>query len=425
MKEQEPAVSDNTSAVAPVTGAGTEEVAQPQANYRAVWRGTAALAVAETTSWGILYYSFSVLLVPLGTAVAASQATVAGAFSLALFVAGLTARPIGHGIERWGVQRIMTWGAVLAVVSYGLLSTVSTTTGLYLVWLLIGCSHAAVLYEPAFAAITQWFPDPRQRSTALLLVTSIAGFASTIFVPLTATLCIRLGWRTTVLILTGVLFAVSLPLHATLPRPTVPLSPTLADARCSPELSARRVLLALLATVFTLYTIASTGAAVHLVAYLSGAGLSLQEAAAVAGLVGAAQVPGRLLFRPLETLLAPRWRFAVLLGVQAVALLGTLHPASRPLLLAAVVVWGATNGMITLVRATIIAEWFGVERYASLSGRVASWALTGRAAAPLAVSLIHHAHSYGVAFVTLCALLVLACGLIIYAEQLRRSMSQS
>jgi len=147
----------------------------------------------------------------------------------------------------------MTCGAVLAVVSYGLLSTVSTITGLYLVWLLIGCSHAAVLYEPAFAAITQWFPEPRQRSAALLFVTSIAGFASTIFVPLTATLCLRLGWRTAVLILTGVLLAVSLPLHATLPRPTVRFAPALADARRSPTLSPHRVLLALLATVFTLY----------------------------------------------------------------------------------------------------------------------------------------------------------------------------
>jgi hypothetical protein len=81
--------------------------------------------------------------------------------------------------------------------------------------------------------------------------------------------------------------------------------------------------------------------------------------------------------------------------------------------------------MITLVRATIIAEWFGVEQYASLSGRVVSWALGGRAVAPLAVSLIQHAHSYVVAFVTLCGLLVLACGLMVYAEQLRRSISQS
>src|SRR5206468_1471885 len=81
------------------------------ANNRTVWRGTAALAVAETTSWGILYYSFGVLLAPLGTAVAASQATVAGAFSLALLVAGLTARPIGHGIERSGARPGLTWGA--------------------------------------------------------------------------------------------------------------------------------------------------------------------------------------------------------------------------------------------------------------------------------------------------------------------------
>jgi len=64
MKEQEPAVSDNAPAVALAARAGKAEAAQAQANNRAVWRGTAALAVAETTSWGILYYSFGVLLAP-------------------------------------------------------------------------------------------------------------------------------------------------------------------------------------------------------------------------------------------------------------------------------------------------------------------------------------------------------------------------
>lgn len=52
-----------------------EEDLQPRRERKA-WRGTVSLAVAETTSWGILYYSFGVLLAPFETAVAASRVFV-------------------------------------------------------------------------------------------------------------------------------------------------------------------------------------------------------------------------------------------------------------------------------------------------------------------------------------------------------------
>ena len=44
---------------------------------RKAWCGTVSLAVAETTSWGILYYSFGVLLAPFETAFAASRVAIA------------------------------------------------------------------------------------------------------------------------------------------------------------------------------------------------------------------------------------------------------------------------------------------------------------------------------------------------------------
>jgi hypothetical protein len=59
-----------------------KENLQPR-HERKAWRGTVSLAVAETTSWGILYYSFGVLFAPFEEAVGSSQAAVSGAFSLA------------------------------------------------------------------------------------------------------------------------------------------------------------------------------------------------------------------------------------------------------------------------------------------------------------------------------------------------------
>ena len=397
-----------------------EEDFQPRRERKA-WRGTVSLAIAETTSWGILYYSFGVLLAPFETTFGASRVAVSGAFSLALLTSGLAARPVGHSLERWGVRQVMTLGALLGIVSYGLLAIVTNLTALYLVWAFIGVSHAAILYEPAFAAITQWFPNPRQRSSALLLLTSFAGFASTIFVPITAALCTDFGWRTTVLVLTGMLLVIVLPLHATLP--SLPLSIFAPLEKASqPSPSQQRMLLSVLAIVLTLNSIATTGIGVHLVPYLQTSGFSLQEAASVMAFVGAAQVPGRLLFRPLELLLASQWRFAFVLLTQALGLLGLLYPNHHTILICTVILWGASNGMVTLVRATIIAEWFGREHYASIGGYVSSWSLIGRAAAPLIVSLVYYqAQSYIPALLMLAGLLIVSCMLILYAERLRRT----
>ncbi len=71
--------------------------------------------------------------------------------------------------------------------------------GLYLAFAGIGLAGAAVLYQPAFATVNAYFDAQRQK--ALLTVTMVAGLASTIFLPASAFLISRLGWRQALLIL--------------------------------------------------------------------------------------------------------------------------------------------------------------------------------------------------------------------------------
>ena len=93
---------------------------------------------------------------------------------------------------------------------------VHTVWQLYLVQIGIGVATAASLYEAAFAVVVAWF-TPAQRSHALLALTVVAGFASTIFLPLTGWLLASYGWRPTLLILAAIQ-AVTVPLHALVVR---------------------------------------------------------------------------------------------------------------------------------------------------------------------------------------------------------------
>src|SRR5689334_1445456 len=81
-------------------------------------RAVVFLAVAETVSWGILFYAYAVLFRPLALGLRASESTVAGAFSVALLTSGLAARRAGAAMDRWGARPVMTVAAAVATVAF-------------------------------------------------------------------------------------------------------------------------------------------------------------------------------------------------------------------------------------------------------------------------------------------------------------------
>ena len=91
------------------------------------------------------------------------------------------------------------------------MAAVASSTSLpafYAGWVLAGFAMSAILYAPAFAAITGWAgTDVRRRIRALTAVTLVAGLASTVFAPLTAWLLEALGWRATYLVMAALVVA--------------------------------------------------------------------------------------------------------------------------------------------------------------------------------------------------------------------------
>ena len=80
------------------------------------WPMLAGLSLAETVSWGIVYYAFSVFIRPMEIELGWSRAQVTGAFSLALLVGGIAAVPVGHWLDARGPRALMIAGSVAAVV---------------------------------------------------------------------------------------------------------------------------------------------------------------------------------------------------------------------------------------------------------------------------------------------------------------------
>jgi sugar phosphate permease len=180
------------------------------------WVMLLALSFTQVTSWGILYYGFSVFLKPMGSDLHWSRATMTGAFSLALATSGVAGLFVGRWLDRHGPRLLMTVGSCTAALLLLALSMVRSIALFYLIWAAIGVAMAAIFYEPAFAAIATWFI--RYRSRALTIITFIGGFASVIYIPLISWLVRTQGWRAAMVILAIVLAITTIPLHALILR---------------------------------------------------------------------------------------------------------------------------------------------------------------------------------------------------------------
>jgi MFS family permease len=347
-----------------------------------VYRGAViGLAVAETVSWGVLFYAFGVLLPAMESDLGTGRLALTAVFSGALLMSGLVAASVGRCLDRWGPRGVMTVGAVAATGLVVAWSRADSLVALALIWAGIGVCHALVLYEPAFAAVTGWLADVRARAKALLVITLLGGLASTLFLPLTGALLAAHGWRTAVLVLACILAVVTIPIHATLPRGSAKSS----RKRTGTHGKLRRGFSWLIAA-FALHGFIVGAVAVHAVPLISEAGRTPLRAATMVGLFGVFQVAGRLLSNAWWTRLPGAWRVSGLLATQALAMGALALARFDAAVWVFVAAFGLSNGMLTLARPLAVAEWCSADEFGAVSGRLAGWAQASRALAPLAVS---------------------------------------
>ncbi|MEV4113204.1 MFS transporter [Nonomuraea sp. NPDC049695] len=377
-----------------------------------------ALSITQTVGYGVLYYAFSVFIPPMSRELHAGVAQLTGAITLAVLVSGVVAPVIGRWLDRHGGRGLMTVGSVLGGLAVLAWSQVRSVTQLYLVCGVLGVASAMVLYEAAFAVIVAWF-DATRRARALLAVTVVAGFASTIFLPLTGFLVHLYGWRQALVILAVGYALTSVPLHALAVRSRK--APPRADRREIVGAALRERPFWLLAAAFLTQTGAVGVMGMLLVTYLIALGHPPVFAASVAGLLGVLSVTGRLV----TTGLQGRWSVAlitaVMFGLQGLAaVLLPLVGRSLPGAVAAVVLFGLGFGVATIARPALLADRYGTGAYASLSGALALPITAAKAVAPLLAAGIAQFAGYPVVMGAVAAACALgALSLVAYDRGIR------
>jgi MFS family permease len=365
------------------------------------WVLVATLGVTEMTSWGVLYYAFTVFIDPLHAQFGWSRAALTGAFSLALVISGLAGVVVGRWLDHHGPRLLMTVDSAAAVLLIVAWAAVDSLLVFYLVWAAIGVVMAAVLYEPAFVVVTTWFRH--QRGRALTLLTFVAGFASVIYIPLAGVLVTHQGWRGALVTLAIIVAVGTVPFHALLLRrrpEDLGLTPdglTAATNTRAPKpersLPTRTALRGAtfwwLTAAFFLNTLGIGALFVHLVPYLTDRGYSTAFAATVTGLVGVMALPGRLVLTPLGDRLPRSWVTCAIFVLQVVALLVLLLVHTALGVIGFVVLLGAGFGAVTPARAALVAEFYGPASYGSISGLMSFFLTPARGIGPVAAGVLY------------------------------------
>jgi MFS family permease len=362
----------------------------------------AAMSLAQLISWGTLYYTFSLLMPGLERDLGLSRVEVSGAFSAALLASGLVGLPAGALIDRGRGRLVMAGGSLAAGLLLVAHAYIDSRLTLYLVWIGLGASMACTLYEPAFAILIRRWPKDYRRS--LIAMTFLGGLASTVFVPLSAVLIHGLGWRDASLVLALLHLGICLPIHLAMLRGEPPPAWSGAAAAeggagaagASPD-GERRTLRALalspaflLITAFmAIFMAITTAMTAHMVPLLRERGLPEAWAIAVPASIGALQVFGRLVLFVLEGRIDVR-HFDLFVPVLLSLSLGLLLLGGGNVQAALVFAafFGIGNGLVTIVKATAIAQYVSRERVASLTGIQALPNALSRAIGPIMLAAL-------------------------------------
>lgn len=344
------------------------------------------LGSAQLIAWGSLYYAIAVLGEPMRLDLNASSSNVFGAFTWSLVIAGVLAPAVGRSLDRYGGRAVLIASTLAGAAGFLILAQARSLPWIVVGWSMNGAAMALGLYDPCFAAIGQI--EPRAYRVIVTGVTLLGGLASTVAWPLSHYLLEAIGWRgvcqvyALALLLCAPIYAVLLPGRVRIvARASIPEDP--------PSVSAAAARGRVLAWAFAGTALIGGSISAHLPGILSTLELKTELAVLLASSVGALQVLGRVI-----DLVSGSRRTAAQLGAMtftgllAAMLMLMATPAIPLSVFGFALLYGISNGLLTIVRATLPVEIFGLARVGAVLGSFSAPSLVTRAFAPLGFALV-------------------------------------
>ena len=359
----------------------------PAVPARVVW----ALGMSQLVCWGVSYYLVGLFGEAMAADLGQGLPAIHGGFTLALVVMGLVSSAVGRAIDRRGGRAVMVAGSLLMAAGCVGLALAQGLVVYYASWVLLGLAMRMALYDAAFAALARI--GGRAARRPISQITLLGGLASSVMWLVGQFVAEELGWRGALLVY-ALLALATVPLHLLIPpdrfvEPLPDAAPAV-QAPAAPAAPPSSTLAAVLyALIVALSGMLNSGLSAHMIGMLAGLGMAPALAVWVSTLRGVGQSAARLaeiqFGRRLSAfglailatgLIVPCFLFPVAFGAA---------PAAG---IAFALLFGAGNGLVTIVRGALPLVLFDPACYGQTVGRLITPGFFVSALAPLVYALV-------------------------------------
>ena len=336
----------------------------------------------QLINWGISFYMPGTFAGAIAADKGWSSPQIYLGLTLAMLIMAAVSPLVASLLARFGGRLVVTSGTLLIAASCAMMAWRPSLAGWYGAWLLTGIGMRLSLYDALFAAVVNLYGQQARKTISH--ITLAGGLASALFWPLGEALLTIMPWQNALRIyaLFGLLSAwlsYQLPSQRLSSAAKSPASPATAEG--DRRNGARY------AIFIALITFISNGTSTHLPEFISHFGLPV----AVGMLWGFGQTGARLG----EVLAGPRVTSLTLTRFTALAmplcfLLGLSSTTFAGCAAGFVLGYGAINGLVTIVKATLPLALFSAESYASRTGLLLIPGQLMAAVSPFAYAWLNH-----------------------------------
>lgn len=335
----------------------------------------------QLINWGISFYMPGTLARAITADTGWSSPAIYSGLTLAMLVMAALSPLVARLLALIGGQRTVMIGTLLISVSCVAMVYSHSLVGWYLAWLVTGVGMRLSLYDALFAALVNLYGQQARRTISR--VTLAGGLASVVFWPLGEALLTLLSWRETLMVyaLFGLLSAA---LTRSLPNQTLHVVSKRQPTSSADDRTRRNGWL--YAAFIALITFVSNGTSTHLPEFIASVGLPV----AIGMLWGIGQTGARFLEVVAGAGLTPlRLTLITALAMPVCFLLGLSSSLYLWSAAGFVLGYGAINGLVTIVKATLPLQLFAPEEYARRTGVLLIPAQLMTAASPLAYAWLN------------------------------------
>lgn len=339
-------------------------------------------------------FSLPVLLQPIARDTGWSVTGVSSAMTIGFLAMAMTSMLWGTLSDRYGPLPVVLSGSVVIAASLALASQAKSLLAFqFLFGVMVGAGTSAI-FAPMMATVTGWFET--HRSLAVSLVSAGMGMAPMTMSPLVAWLVSHHDWRTTMLILAGVVGAIMIPVSFLARRPpalaTAPVAlsgssapqpgMSLAEALRSPQF------IILLTTNFFCCATHS-GPIIHTVSYAVSCGIPMITAVTIYSVEGLAGMGGRLAFGLLGDRFGAKRVLVTGLLLQAFGALGYVFAQQLGQFYAVAALFGFIYAGTMPLYSVLVRENFPMHMLGTVIGGLSMAGSLGMATGPIAGGLIY------------------------------------